>query len=153
MNKTGGFWLSRRGFNRQPQSFVRQSAWQFTPARIDREFRNLLYDPNADARTIRQSLETLKPEEFTTILQSRGVFTQAKIGELTAILDRVRQQVLAQVGAAEAAGMLEKTQTAIDCYLRSTPKHNLLSNASAQDFKTLLTDGDADPHELHARLS
>jgi hypothetical protein len=128
-------------------------SWQLTPQRIDIEFRDRLYDPNADARTIRQSLETLKPEQFTTILQSRGIFTQAKIGELTAILDRVRQQVLTQVRASEAAGMLEKTQTAIDLYLRSTPKPQLLSNSSPQDFKTLLTDGDAAPQELHARLS
>ncbi len=128
-------------------------SWQLTPERIDREFRDRLYDPNADARTIRQSLETLKPEEFTTILQSRGVFTTEKIAELTGILDRVRQQVLTEVSAAEAAGMLTKTQNAIDLYLRSTPKENLLSSRATQDFKTLLTDGDADPHELHSRLT
>jgi hypothetical protein len=128
-------------------------SWQMTPDRIERDFRARLYDPNADARTIRQSLETLKPEEFTTILQSRGVFTQAKIAELTAILDRVRQQVLAEVRASEAVGMLQKTQNAIDGYLRSTPKQQLLSNQAPQDFKTLLTDGDADPQELHQRLS
>lgn len=128
-------------------------SWQLTPERIDREFRDRLYDPNADARTIRQSLETLKPEEFTTILQSRGVFTKEKIAELTAVLDRVRQQVLVEVSKAEAAGMLTKTQDAIDLYLRSTPKQDLLSSQATQDFKTLLTDGDADPHELHARLS
>ena len=128
-------------------------SWQLTPERIEREFRDRLYDPNADARTIRQSLETFKPEEFTTILQSRGVFTTAKIAELTGILDRVRLQVLAEVRAAEAAGMLQKTQNAIDTYLRSTPKQQLLSNQASQEFKTLLTDGDADPQELHQRLS
>ncbi len=128
-------------------------SWQFTPERIEREFRDRLYDPNADARTIRQSLETIEPEEFTRILQSRGVFTQSKITELTATLDRVRQQVLAEVRAAEAAGMLEKTQQAIDVYLRATPKQQLLSTAAIQDFKSLLTDGDADPQELHDRLS
>jgi hypothetical protein len=128
-------------------------SWQLTPERIEREFRDRLYDPNADARTIRQSLESLKPEEFTSILQSRGVFTHDKIVELTAILDRVRQQVLAEVRAAEAAGMLEKTQTAIDVYLRATPKQQLLSNSAPQEFKTLLADGDADPQELHERLS
>jgi hypothetical protein len=128
-------------------------SWQLTPERIEREFRDRLYDPNADARTIRQSLETIEPEEFTRILQSRGVFTQSKITELTATLDRVRQQVLAEVRAAEAAGMLEKTQQAIDVYLRATPKQQLLSNTATQDFKSLLADGDADPQELHARLT
>ena len=128
-------------------------SWQLTPERIEREFRDRLYDPNADARTIRQSLESLKPEEFSSILQSRGVFTQDKIVELTAILDRVRQQVFAEVRAAEAAGMLEKTQTAIDVYLRATPKQQLLSNSAPQEFKALLGDGDADPQELHERLS
>ena len=128
-------------------------SWQLTPERIEREFRDRLYDPNADARTIRQSLETFKPEEFTTILKSRGVFTTAKIAELTGILDRVRLQVLAEVRAAEAAGMLQKTQDAIDIYLRSTPKQQLLSTQASQEFKTLLADGDADPQELHQRLS
>jgi hypothetical protein len=128
-------------------------SWQLTPERIEREFRDRLYDPNADARTIRQSLESLKPEEFTNILQSRGVFTHDKIVELTAILDRVRLQVLAEVRAAEAAGMLEKTQNAIDVYLRATPKQQLLSNSAPQEFKAILADGDADPHELHERLS
>jgi hypothetical protein len=128
-------------------------SWQMTPDRIEREFRDVLYDPNADARTIRQAIETLKPEEFTTQLQARGVFTQGQIVELTQVLDRVRVSVLDEVRAVEAAGMLEKMQGAIDTYLRSTPKQQLLTNQATQDFKTLLTDGDADPQELHSRLS
>ncbi|WP_310489290.1 MFS transporter [Chamaesiphon sp. VAR_69_metabat_338] len=128
-------------------------SWQMTPERIEREFRDVLYDPNADARTIRQAIESLKPEEFATLLQARGVLTQSKIAELTQVLDRVRLRVLDEVRAAETAGMLEKTQTAIDTYLRATPKHRLLSNYAAQDFKDLLADGDADPQELHSRLS
>ena len=127
-------------------------SWQMTPERIEREFRDVVYDPQADARTIRQGLETLKPEEFTAILQSRGVFTQSKIAELTAALDRVRLQVLAEVRALESTGMFEKTQKAIDVYLQATPKQQLLSAAAAQEFKALLTDGDADPQELHDRL-
>ena len=128
-------------------------SWQMTPTRIAQDFSQVLYDPNADARTIRQSLETLKPEEFSAILQSRGVFTQSKISELTGILDRVRQQVLGQVRATEAAGMLQKTQTAVSQYLESTPKERLLANTVGNELKVLFTDGDADPHELHARLS
>jgi uncharacterized protein YlzI (FlbEa/FlbD family)/KaiC/GvpD/RAD55 family RecA-like ATPase len=127
-------------------------SWQLTPARIEFDFRETLYDPKADARTIRQSVETLKPEEFTTILQSRGVFTQAKISDITARLEQVRTQVLEEVRAAEAAEMFEKTQRAVNQYLISTPKERLFSNEAVQDFKTLLTDGEADPQELHDRL-
>ena len=127
-------------------------SWQMTPDRIERDFRDTLYDPKADARSIRQGIETLKPAEFTSILQSRGVFTQEKIAELTAALDRVRLQVLAEVRAAEATGMFEKMQTAVNHYLRNTPKERLFSNAAAQDFKALLADADADPQELHDRL-
>jgi hypothetical protein len=89
-------------------------SWQMTPDRIEREFRDVLYDPNADARTIRQAIDPLKPEEFTAQLQARGVFTQGQIVELTQVLDRVRVRVLDEVRAAEAAGMLEKMQGAID---------------------------------------
>lgn len=128
-------------------------SWQMTPARIERDFRQTLYDPKADARTIRQAIEDLDPAEFTTILQSRGVFTQSKISELTAMLDRVRQQVLAEVRAAESAEMLQVMQHNVSAYLRSTPKSHLFSTGAAQDLQALLTDNQADPHELHARLT
>lgn len=128
-------------------------SWQMTPERIERDFRDTLYDPKADARSIRQGMETLKPAEFTTMLQSRGVFTQAQIAELTAALDRVRLQVLAEVRAAETTGMFEKMQAAVNHYLRTTPKERLFSNTAAQDLKALLADADADPQELHDRLA
>jgi nucleoid DNA-binding protein len=128
-------------------------SWQMTPDRIDREFRDVLYDPNADARTIRQAIEKLDLAEFSGLLQARGVFTQSQIAEIIQVLDRVRLQVLTEVRAVETSGMLEKTQTAIDTYLRANPKHRLLSNYAAQDFKDLLADGDADPQELHSRLA
>jgi hypothetical protein len=128
-------------------------SWQMTPERIEREFRDRLYDPNADARTIRQSLDTLEPDDFIALLQSRGVFTQAKISELTSVLDRVRLQVLGEVRAAEATGMLAKTQAAIDDYLRLAPQARLLANTANGEFKALLMDADADPEELHERLS
>ena len=128
-------------------------SWQLTPDRIEQEFRDRLYDPNANARTIRQSLEALAPAEFSAILQSRGIFTQSQIAEITGSLDRVRQQVLAQVRATEATGMLATMQAQIDRYLQSTPKERLLSAEANGDFKALLIDTDADPQELHERLS
>jgi hypothetical protein len=128
-------------------------SWQMTPARIEQDFRQTLYDPKADARAIRQAIEDIDPAEFTTILQSRGVFTQQKISEITATLSRVRQQVLTEVRATESAEMLQVMQSNVSAYLRSTPKSHLFSTAAAQDLQALLTDNQADPHELHDRLS
>jgi nucleoid DNA-binding protein len=128
-------------------------SWQMTPARIERDFRQTLYDPKADARAIRQAIEAIDPAEFTAILKSRGVFTQEKISELTATLSRVRQQVLDEVRAAESAEMLQVMQSNISAYLRSTPKSHLLSAGAAQDLAAILTDNQADPHELHTRLT
>jgi nucleoid DNA-binding protein len=127
-------------------------SWQMTPSRIEHDFRETLYDPKADARTIRQAIETLKPAEFAAILQSRGVFTQAKISDATARLEQIRKQVLEEVRAAEAAEMSQKTRSAVNRYLSTTSKERLFSNEAAQDLKTLLADGDADPQELHERL-
>jgi hypothetical protein len=127
-------------------------SWQMTPSRIEQDFRETLYDPKADARTIRQAIETLKPAEFSAILQSRGIFTQAKISEATARLEQVRKQVLEAVRAAEAAEMFQKTRSAVNRYLSTTSKERLFSNEAAQDLKTLLTDGDAEPQEVHERL-
>lgn len=127
-------------------------SWQMTPERIERDFRQILYDPHADARSVRQGIEALDPAEFTKILQSRGVFTQTKITELAAALTRVRQQVLTEVRAAEALEMQKQTQAAIDSYLRSTPKQRLLSNEVTPDFRELLADPEAEPRELYHRL-
>jgi predicted transcriptional regulator len=127
-------------------------SWQMTPSRIEHDFRETLYDPKADARTIRQAIETLKPAEFSAILQSRGVFTQAKISDATARLEQVRKQVLEEVRAAEAAEMFEKTRSAVNRYLSTTSKEHLFSNEAGQEIKTLLSDGDADPQELQERL-
>jgi nucleoid DNA-binding protein len=127
-------------------------SWQMTPSRIEHDFRETLYDPKADARTIRQAIETLKPAEFTAILQSRGVFTQAKISDVTARLEQVRHQVLEEVRAAEAAEMFQKTRGAVNQYLSTTSKERLFSNEAAQDLKVLLVDKDADPQELQERL-
>ncbi|MCG9892874.1 MAG: apolipoprotein A1/A4/E family protein [Thermosynechococcaceae cyanobacterium MS004] len=125
-------------------------AWQLS--QVETDFRALLYDPNADARTIRQGIESLKDSDFTFILQSRGVFTQAKIADLTDKLEQVRQQVLAEVREAEAAEALEDTRQAVSHYLHTTPKEEFLSVEASQSFKALLTDPEADPQELHDRL-
>jgi nucleoid DNA-binding protein len=126
--------------------------WQMNSERVEQDFRETLYDPNADARTIRQGIESLSVSDFHQILQSRGMITQSKIAELTAKLERVRLRVLEEVRVAEATEMLKKTQDAANRYLRTTPRERLLSSASAQDFKALLVDSGADPKELHSRL-
>lgn len=127
-------------------------SWQMTPDRIERDFRQTLYDANADARSVRQGIEAIDPAEFTTILESRGVFTKEKIAELAAILTRVRNRVIEDARAAEAVEMQKKLQQQIDLYLRSTSKERLLSGEVAQDFKNMLADEDTEPRELYQRL-
>ena len=127
--------------------------WQLSPARVEQDFREVIYDPNADARAIRQTLESLKPDDFHSTLQSRGLLTQSKIDELTAKLDQVRLAVLQEVRKTESAEMLARMQRSVNLYLRNTPKDRLLSGDAAHDFKGLLTDKEANSDELRERLA
>jgi hypothetical protein len=127
--------------------------WQLSPARVEQDFREVIYDPKADARSIRQTLESLKPDDFHSILQSRGLLTQSKIDELTTKLDQVRLAVLQEVRKAESAEMLSRMQRSANQYLKTTPRERLLSADAPQDFKGFLSDDGANSDELRERLT
>lgn len=128
-------------------------SWQMNPQTIDREFREALYDPTADPRTVRQDLEKLKKSYFEELLASRGVFTQAKIKEIANQLEDVRLKVLHTVSLAEEREKAQELRFRVETYLKLTPKDELTPEGIARDFKALLEDPDASYEHLHERLS
>ena len=128
-------------------------SWQMNPQTIDREFREALYDPTADPRTVRQQLEKLKKSYFEELLASRGVFTQSKIKEIANQLEDVRQKVLHTVSLAEEREKAQELKFRVETYLKLTPKDELTAEGIGRDFKALLEDPDASYEHLHERLS
>lgn len=128
-------------------------SWQMNPQAIERDFREVLYDPSADPGTVRRQLEKLKQSDFADILASRGVFTQDKIKEIATELEAIRRRVLDTVIFAEEQEKARDLQWRIETYLKLTPKEELTTANIDRDFKKILEDSDATYEQLAARLS
>ncbi|MBD1813531.1 MFS transporter [Microcoleus vaginatus DQ-U2] len=128
-------------------------SWQMNPQAIEREFRDVLYDPTADPGTVRRELEKLKQSNFAEILASRGVFTQDKIKQISQELEAIRQRVLQTVIFAEEQEKSRDLQWRLETYLKLTPKEELTAAGIGRDFKKILEDSDASYEQLRDRLS
>ncbi|HLO47247.1 MAG TPA: MFS transporter [Kamptonema sp.] len=128
-------------------------SWQMNQQTIEREFRDVLYDPTADPGTVRRELEKFNKSDFEQALASRGVFTQAKIKEIANLLEGVRQQVLHTVSLAEEREKAQDLRWRVETYLKLTPIDQLTAEGIGKDFKALLQDPDASYEQLRDRIS
>lgn len=128
-------------------------SWQMNPQAVERDFREVLYDPTADPGLIRRELQNLSRSDFVELLSSRGLFTQAKIKELANQLETVRLQVLHSVAVAEEQEKAQDLRRRVEHYLQTTPKPELDAQGIGRDFKAILQDADASYEELSDRLS
>ncbi|MCT7962425.1 MFS transporter [Laspinema sp. D1] len=127
-------------------------SWQMTPENIDREFRDVLFDPDADPGLIRQELERFRRGNFVDMLASRGVFTQKRIQEIASHLEAVRLQVLQTVTRLEEEQKAQDLRNRVERYLRHSPKETLKAADIERDFKKLISDSTADYREMRDRL-
>ncbi|MCU0541762.1 MAG: MFS transporter [Oscillatoriaceae cyanobacterium Prado104] len=128
-------------------------SWQMKPRTIERDFREVLYDPSADPGTVRRELEKLKPSDFSELLASRGVFTQTEIKQLTNALEAIRLRVLDTVAFAEEQEKIRDLRWRVETYLKLTPKEELTAANIDRDFKRILEDSDASYAQLQERLA
>ncbi len=127
-------------------------SWQMDQATVAREFRNVLYDPGADADAVRASVSQLNRNQFVQLLASRGVFTQERIQEIADQLEAVRQEVLRTVEAEQEREISADLRQRIDIYLTLTPKEQLVTPERLPAFEALLKDEDADFETLQQRF-
>lgn len=128
-------------------------SWQMTPDILNREFREVLYDPNADPSSVIQQLSQFKQADFTNLLASRGVFTQARIQEISDQLEAIRKDVLSGAETIKELEIADDLRQRIETYLTLTPKEQLYSNEVLPAFKALLLDDEANSETLASRLA
>lgn len=128
-------------------------AWQMTREKSAQEFRDVLYDPEADSGTVRRQLEQLSRNDFVQLLQQRGLLTQAEIQRIADQLEGVRQEVLIAVRAAEEREAVQELQRRVESYLLVTSKADLVPEGIQQNFKPLLEDPEADHETLSRHLA
>ncbi|MEM7594745.1 MAG: MFS transporter, partial [Cyanobacteria bacterium P01_A01_bin.83] len=127
--------------------------WQLKQQHLDRQFRNLIYDPAADPQTVANELRQINRADFAEVLKQKGLLSQSQIRSTANILDAIRLEVIA---AAEAAQTREKSielMVEVENYLTTTVKDNLTSEKIQLEFKPILEDFDASDEELSTRLA
>ncbi|MDZ4875565.1 MAG: hypothetical protein CLLPBCKN_004961 [Chroococcidiopsis cubana SAG 39.79] len=146
----------------QPNSAIRSDVddyllksypWHLNRETIKQEFRDVIYDAQADPGKVKQELEQLDKDYFTQKLNQRGDLLENKVQEVAQQLEEIRTEILATVSAGASQAQSQDLRSRVENYLRSTGKEELNPEGIERDFQTLLEDPEAGVETLSDRLS
>lgn len=126
--------------------------WQLKDHNIEKEFREVIYDRNADPAFVAEALDQINRSDFVEWLSQKGLLTQEKIDHLATLLDGIRLEALAQAQAAHEREVTIELLATVEDYLLTTPKTDLTPEKIQLNFKPLLKDTDASHEQLTYRL-
>ncbi len=135
------------------ENYIRNSfPWHFNRITIKDEFKDIIYDPNADPSTVKRQLEELNAEYFNNLLTQRDDINEARVKEIVEQLESVRLEVLETVQQSATRKQFQDFRTRIEEYLRSTPKEELNLESIEREFARLLEDPEAGVEDLSDRF-
>ncbi|KAM3107840.1 hypothetical protein [Phormidesmis sp. 146-33] len=126
--------------------------WHLNRETIKQEFRDIIFDPQADAGAIRRELEDIDRNTFIEILSRREGFTPDRVQDIADQLEAVRVEVFSSVQQAESENQAQDLRSRVENYLKSTGKEELNPEAIEREFKLLLEDPEAGLEALGDRL-
>jgi nucleoid DNA-binding protein len=132
---------------------MNKPSWQMNQEAIAREFREVIYDPEADPSAVAQQLSRLNRTYFVELLQSRGLFTQEKIQRVADQLEAIRREALTAARAAQEREIALDLRDRVRTYLSFTPKEQLYSDDVLPGLKALFEDEEASYDTLAHRLA
>ena len=127
--------------------------WQLQQSNLDREFRNLIYDPAADPHTVANELRQISRTDFVDVLKQKGLLSQTQIRSIANILDAIRLEVIATAEAAEAREKSIELMAEVERYLTTVSKDSLNPEKIQLEFKPILEDFNATSEQLSTRLA
>ncbi|WP_017298321.1 hypothetical protein [Nodosilinea nodulosa] len=127
--------------------------WQLQTHRMQQDFWQVLYDPTADPGQQRQALLPLNRAYFADLLAQRGLLTQQEIAQVSAQLEEVRQQVLAEVSERYRLEAAKALQTRVYTFLQRADREDLLASDSSSKFKQVIDDPYAEAEDLRDRYT
>ena len=127
--------------------------WQLKSTNLHQEFRDLLYDTEADAGQVVEQLEQINRTDFADWLQQKGLLSQHEIEHISHTLNGIRLEVLNTAVAAKEREEAIELLTEVERYLLSTPKEELTPEKINLNFRPILKDPDADYQHLSNRLN
>ncbi|AFY93758.1 hypothetical protein [Chamaesiphon minutus] len=136
-------------------------AWKLSQANIKQEFKDVVFDPQADPAAIRQQLEPIDRNYFVQTLSMRDDLQPDSIEALASYFDEAKSEVLdstrvpdsAAVPALDLQAQAQELRTKVETYLRDTNKAELNPDEIARDFQVLFEDPKAGIDALKDRLS
>ncbi|AFZ37112.1 hypothetical protein Sta7437_3614 [Stanieria cyanosphaera PCC 7437] len=127
--------------------------WQLKQKYLDVEFRDLIYDPNADPEMVAVELRRINRGYFVDLLKQKGLYTQTQIESIANLLEAIRLEVIHTAeGASEREKMLALLAE-VESYLVNTPKSELTPEKIQLNLKPALEDFDASYEQLGNRLN
>jgi nucleoid DNA-binding protein len=127
--------------------------WQLQPNNLNREFRDLIYDVDADPEAVATELRQVNRAFTTQILQEKGLLSRSQIRNIANNLDIIRLEVIAAAEAAQARAKSIELMAEVEDYLTSVPKSDLTPEKIQLEFKSILEDFDATTEQLSTRLT
>ncbi|XGV98777.1 MAG: hypothetical protein ACAF41_07510 [Leptolyngbya sp. BL-A-14] len=112
--------------------------WNLTRKTVAEEFKDVIYDPEANPVAVKQQLLTLDRDAFMALLEQRDDLTAKKIAKIVDRLEGTRLNVLESLEAAISEASPKAFHAQVSEYLR-TAKQSALKPASFQKhLQTLL---------------
>jgi hypothetical protein len=134
-------------------------AWELNQTAVKKEFKDVVYDPQADPATIRQELEQIDRQYFVEMLSLREDLNPGSIENLSNYLEEVRSEVVNSTQTNESESQspdLQKAatelRTKVETYLRDTNKEELNPEGIQRDLKALFEDPKVGISALKERL-
>jgi hypothetical protein len=135
-------------------------AWKLSQANAKEEFKQVIYDPQADPAAIQQELEPIDRNYFVQTLSLRDDIQPDSIENLASFLDAARSEVLDSTRVPNTALQLPDLQAQaqelrgkVEAYLRDTNKEELNPDGIGRDLQVLFADPKAGIDALKDRLS
>jgi len=128
-------------------------SWHLNRETLHTEFKDALYDPEADPVAVQRQLEQLDRPYFVDVLTQRSDLTPARVTEIADQLETIRASVLSTVAATAAEEQSKDARSRVEHYLQSTGKEELNPQGIERDFRLLLDDREAGFDALQTRLS
>lgn len=132
---------------------LKSYSWHLNRETIKQEFRDVIYDPQADPGKVKRELEQLNKDYFVQKLNQRGDLLENKVQEVADQLEGIRTEILGTVSTADTQAQSQDLRSRVENYLRSTGKEELNPEGIQRDFQTLLEDPEAGFETLRDRLS
>ncbi|PZO52104.1 MAG: hypothetical protein DCF15_14090 [Phormidesmis priestleyi] len=119
---------------------------------LEENFRNVLYDTDADETEMRHQLAGISRKTFVNVLSARGMLTHSEISDIATRLEVIRQDVLKNVTFAEAAAAEKRVRQQMESFFKYSPASELSSDMGDRAFKALIEEEPLDGDYLRERL-